>query len=259
MVWGELTADRAGDPLHLWDKLLHFTAYFGLAGLAFVALGGGRRALVAALGLIVLGGVLEILQGMIGRDMSFYDEVANTLGVAAGILAGWAYLALLAPRRLVQDKGGGLAFSARNSGGPSMFEEFKKFAMRGSVIDLAVGVIVGASFTGIVNSLVKDIINPILGLVIGGIDFSNFFVVLKGDHAAATLADAAKAGDVTLNYGVFVNTLINFLIVAFVLFMVMRQINKLTQPKPAAPAAAPPPAEDVVLLREIRDLLKARA
>lgn len=140
-----------------------------------------------------------------------------------------------------------------------MFEEFKKFAMRGSVVDLAVGVIIGASFTGIVNSLVKDIINPILGLAIGGIDFSNFFVVLKGDHAVATLADAAKAGAVTLNYGVFINAVINFLIVAFVLFLVIRQINKLTQPKPAAPAAPPPPPEDVLLLREIRDSLKARA
>ena len=86
-----------------------------------------------------------------------------------------------------------------------MFEEFKKFAMRGSVVDLAVGVIVGASFTGIVNSLVKDIVNPVLGLAIGGIDFSNFFVVLKGDRAVTTLAEAAKAGAVTLNYGVFLN------------------------------------------------------
>ncbi|MBU6443725.1 MAG: large conductance mechanosensitive channel protein MscL [Alphaproteobacteria bacterium] len=140
-----------------------------------------------------------------------------------------------------------------------MFEEFKKFAMRGSVVDLAIGVIVGASFTGIVNSLVKDIINPVLGLVVGGIDFSNFFVVLKGDHAVATLAAAEKAGDVTLNYGVFINAVINFLIVAFALFLVVRQINKLMVPKPAAPAAAPPPPEDVLLLREIRDSLKARS
>ncbi len=138
-----------------------------------------------------------------------------------------------------------------------MFEEFKKFAMRGSVVDLAVGVIVGASFTGIVNSLVKDIINPLLGLFIGGIDFSNFFVVLKGDHAVATLAAAEKAGDVTLNYGVFINAMINFVIVAFALFLVVRQINKLMVPK-AAPPAAPPTPEDVLLLREIRDSLKAR-
>jgi large conductance mechanosensitive channel len=140
-----------------------------------------------------------------------------------------------------------------------MFGEFKKFAMRGSVVDLAVGVIVGASFTGIVNSLVKDIINPLLGLVIGGIDFSNFFLVLRGDHAVATLADAEKAHAVTLNYGVFINTVINFLIVAFALFLVVRQINKLTAPPPAPPPPPPPTPEDVLLLREIRDSLKARA
>lgn len=140
-----------------------------------------------------------------------------------------------------------------------MFEEFKKFAMRGSVIDLAVGVIIGASFTGIVSSLVKDVINPVLGLILGGLDFSNFFVVLKGDHAVTTLAEATKAGAVTLNYGVFINALINFAVVAFVLFMVIRQLNRLATPKPAAAAPPPTPAEDVVLLREIRDLLKDRA
>jgi len=137
-----------------------------------------------------------------------------------------------------------------------MFEEFKKFAMRGNVIDLAVGVIIGASFTGIVNSVVKDIINPPLGLMLGGIDFSNFFVTLKGP-VMPTLAEAAKAGAVTLNYGNFINALINFLIVALVLFLLIRQINKLTAPKeePAAPAAVP---EDVALLREIRDIMKSR-
>lgn len=139
-----------------------------------------------------------------------------------------------------------------------MFDEFKKFAMRGNVIDLAVGVIIGASFTGIVTSLVKDVINPVLGLFLGGLDFSNFFVVLKGDPAVATLAEAAKAGTVTLNYGVFINALINFAVVAIVLFMVIRQLNKLATPKPAASAPPPSPAEDVVLLREIRDLLKSR-
>lgn len=138
-----------------------------------------------------------------------------------------------------------------------MFQEFKKFAMRGSVIDLAVGVIVGASFTGIVNSLVKDVVNPLLGLAIGGLDFSNFFVVLKGPQAA-TLAEAQKAGAVTLNYGVFFNAIINFLIVAFALFLVLRQINRLVAPKAAPPAAPPPPPEETLLLREIRDLLKAR-
>jgi large conductance mechanosensitive channel len=138
-----------------------------------------------------------------------------------------------------------------------MFQEFRKFAMRGNVIDLAVGVVIGASFTAIVNSLVKDVIMPPIGLILGGIDFSNFFVVLKqGSHAAATLQAAQQAGAVTINYGQFVNTIINFVIVAFALFLVVRWINRLTTPK-NVPAALVP--EDVQLLREIRDLLKARA
>ena len=138
-----------------------------------------------------------------------------------------------------------------------MLDEFKKFAMRGNVMDLAVGVIIGASFTGIVNSLVNDIIMPPIGLALGGVDFSNFFVVIKGDRAVDTLAAAKAAKDVTINYGLFVNAVINFLIVAFVLFMLIRQMNKLVaQPAPdAAPAATP---EDVLLLREIRDSLKGR-
>ncbi len=135
-----------------------------------------------------------------------------------------------------------------------MFEDFRKFAMRGSVIDLAVGVVIGASFTAIVNSLVKDIIMPPIGFVLGGIDFSNLFIPLKGVHAA-TLQAAQAAGAVTINYGQFLNTIINFLIIAFVLFLIIHQINRLTTPKAAPPAATP---EDVQLLREIRDLLKAR-
>ncbi len=138
-----------------------------------------------------------------------------------------------------------------------MFEEFKKFAMRGNVMDLAVGVIIGASFTGIVNSLVKDIIMPPVGLALGGVDFSNFFVVLKGDRAVDTLAAATAAKDVTLNYGLFVNAIINFLIVAFVLFLLIRQMNKLVTPTPAV-EAAPPTSEEVLLLREIRDGLRTR-
>jgi large conductance mechanosensitive channel len=138
-----------------------------------------------------------------------------------------------------------------------MFEEFKKFAVRGNVMDLAVGVIIGASFTGIVTSLVNDVIMPPIGLALGGVDFSNFFVVLKGDRAVDTLAAAKAAKDVTINYGIFVNAIINFLIVAFVLFLVIRQMNKLVAPKPVD-AAPPPPPEDVLLLREIRDSLKAR-
>jgi large conductance mechanosensitive channel len=136
-----------------------------------------------------------------------------------------------------------------------MFQEFKRFAMRGSVVDLAVGVVIGASFTGIVNSFVKDVIMPPIGLLLGGIDFSNLFIVLKGSHAA-TLKAAQDAGAVTINYGQFFNAIVNFLIVAFVLFLMLHQLNRLMAPKAGEPPAPPP--EDVTLLREIRDLLKER-
>ena len=139
-----------------------------------------------------------------------------------------------------------------------MFAEFKKFAMRGNVLDLAAGVIIGASFTGIVNSLVKDVIMPPIGLMLGGVDFAQFFLVLKGDRTVTSLADAEKAHDVTINYGLFANAVINFLIVAFVLFLLLRQINNLLAPKHDPAAEPPPPTEDVLLLREIRDTLKAR-
>src|SRR6201996_9781061 len=139
----------------------------------------------------------------------------------------------------------------------SLIAEFKKFAVRGNVVDLAVGVIIGASLTGIVNSLVNDIIMPPIGLALGGVDFANFFVVLKGDHAVDTLAAAKAAKDVTINYGLFINACINFLIVAFVLFLMIRQMNKLVAPPPA-PEAVPAPSEEILLLREIRDSLKLR-
>ena len=135
-----------------------------------------------------------------------------------------------------------------------MFEEFRKFAMRGNVLDLAVGVVVGAAFTGIVNSLVKDVIMPPIGYVSGGLDFSNLFFVLKGAHPA-TLKAAQEAGSISINYGLFINTIINFLIVALALFIIIRQLNRLTAPKTAPPESAP---EDIQLLREIRDSLKAR-
>ena len=134
----------------------------------------------------------------------------------------------------------------------SIFDEFKKFAMRGNVLDLAVGVIIGASFTGIVNSLVNDIIMPPIGVALGGVDFSNFFWTLKGP-AADTLAAAKAAKAVTINYGLFINAIISFVIVAFALFMLIRQINRLVTPKPSEPAVTP---EDILLLREIRDSLK---
>ena len=138
----------------------------------------------------------------------------------------------------------------------ALFHEFRTFVMRGNVIDLAVGVVIGAAFTAIVNSLVKDVLMPPVGMLLGGIDFSNFFVVLKGDHSLASLKAAAEAGAVTLNYGLFINTILNFLIVAFVLFVALRQINKLKAPAPNSPPAETP--EDIQLLREIRDALKRR-
>jgi len=137
---------------------------------------------------------------------------------------------------------------------PGWLDDFKAFIMRGNVVDLAVGVIIGASFTGIVSSLVKDIITPVIGLASGGVDFSNHFLILKGT-AAATLADAQKAGDVTINYGVFLNAVLNFLIVAAVIFWIVRLISKLHK----APVAADPgPTPTELLLTEIRDLLKIK-
>ena len=135
-----------------------------------------------------------------------------------------------------------------------MFSEFKAFALRGNVIDLAVGVIIGTAFTGIVNSLVSDLLMPPLGLLLGGIDFSDFFVVLKGPHPE-TLAAAKTAGAVTLNYGLFLNAIIRFIIVAFSIFLLVRWINRLFAATKAAPAG---PTKTEVLLTEIRDELKAR-
>ncbi|BCL74939.1 large-conductance mechanosensitive channel [Jeongeupia sp. HS-3] len=138
-----------------------------------------------------------------------------------------------------------------------MFKEFKEFAMRGNVIDLAVGVIIGAAFGKVVDSLVKDVIMPPLGFLIGKVDFANLFLTLaqgKVPGPYATLDAAQKAGAVTLNLGVFINTMISFTIVAFAIFIVVKAMNKLKREEPAAPAAATP--EDVQLLREIRDLLK---
>ncbi|HEV2676238.1 MAG TPA: large conductance mechanosensitive channel protein MscL [Aliidongia sp.] len=135
-----------------------------------------------------------------------------------------------------------------------MLNEFKKFAVRGNVIDLAVGIIIGTAFTAIVNSLVNDLLMPPLGLAIGGIDFSDFFVTIKGG-GHESLAAAKAAGDVTINYGLFLNSIIKFVIVAFAVFLLVRQLNKLAGPKDAAP---PPPPRSELLLEEIRDLLKQR-
>jgi large conductance mechanosensitive channel len=135
-----------------------------------------------------------------------------------------------------------------------MLKEFRDFAMRGNVVDLAVGVIIGAAFTTIVNSLVTDILTPVLGLLTGGIDFANHFLTLKGGNFN-TLEEAQKAGAVTINYGLFLNAVIRFLIVAFAIFLLVKQINRLAKSPPKE--EAPPPEQ--VLLGEIRDILKARA
>ncbi len=122
-----------------------------------------------------------------------------------------------------------------------MLKEFKEFAMRGNVIDMAVGIIIGAAFGGIVNSLVSDVIMPPIGLILGNIDFSNFFLVLKEGKVAgpyASVAAAKAAGAVSLNYGVFINTIVSFLIVAFSVFLLVRSINKLRR-KQAVPAVIP--------------------
>jgi large conductance mechanosensitive channel len=134
---------------------------------------------------------------------------------------------------------------------PAWLAEFRTFIMRGNVVDLAVGIIIGVAFTGVVNSLVKDILTPLLGLLFGGIDFSNIFVTLKG-HPAATLADAQKSGAVTWNIGLFLNTLIQFLIVSLAIFWLIKALTRLNVREEPAPAARP---KSEVLLEEIRDLL----
>lgn len=120
-----------------------------------------------------------------------------------------------------------------------MFKEFKEFAMRGNVVDMAVGIVVGAAFGTIVKSFVSDILMPPIGLLLGNVDFSNLFIVLKGGQAGpfATIADAQEAGAVTLNYGLFLNTVISFIIIAFAVFMVIKSLNKLQRQEEAPPEA----------------------
>jgi large conductance mechanosensitive channel len=132
--------------------------------------------------------------------------------------------------------------------------EYKAFISRGNVVDLAVGIIIGAAFTSIVNSLVNDIIMPPIGMLLGGIDFSNFFFSLDGE-SYASLADAQKAGAATVNYGLFINQVIKFMIVGFAVFILVKQVNRLKKEEPAAPAAAP---RGEVLLEEIRDILAGK-
>lgn len=138
----------------------------------------------------------------------------------------------------------------------SMLKEFKEFAVKGNVVDMAVGIIIGGAFGTIVQSLVKDVLMPPIGLLLGGVDFSGLFLVLKGEGPFKSVADAASAGAVTVNYGVFINNVISFVIVAFAVFLLIKGINKLKREEQAAPAEPPPTPEDVLLLREIRDSLK---
>jgi large conductance mechanosensitive channel len=139
-----------------------------------------------------------------------------------------------------------------------MLKEFREFAVRGNVVDMAVGIIIGAAFGKIVDSLVKDVIMPPIGLLLGKVDFSNLFLVIKqGAQAGPYLSveAAQKAGAVTFNYGIFLNTVISFVIIAFAVFLLIRAINRLKMQEEKKAAATP---EDIVLLREIRDSLKKR-
>ena len=136
-----------------------------------------------------------------------------------------------------------------------MLDEFKKFAMRGNVVDMAVGIIVGAAFGKIVSSFVNDVIMPPIGMLMGGVDFSNLFIDLSG-AGYASLAAAEEAGAPLIKYGVFINTVLDFLIVAFAIFMVIRGMNSLKKKEEEKPAEPPKPSEEVVLLTEIRDSLR---
>lgn len=135
----------------------------------------------------------------------------------------------------------------------SIIQEFREFAVKGNMVDLAVAVVIGAAFGKIIDSLVKDVIMPVIGLLLGGIDFRNLFVTL-GAGSYATLAEAEKAGAAVLRYGAFLQTVVDFLIIAWVVFIAIKAINRMKREQPAAAPAAPP--EEVMLLREIRDAVR---
>ena len=137
----------------------------------------------------------------------------------------------------------------------AVMQEFKEFAVKGNAIDLAVGVIIGAAFGKIVDSIVSDLVMPLVGKLVGGLDFSSYYIPLAGQAAGLTLAEAKKTGAV-FAYGNFITILVNFIILAFIIFMMVRQINRMKKETPAAPAEPAPTPEDVVLLREIRDSLR---
>jgi len=136
-----------------------------------------------------------------------------------------------------------------------MMQEFKAFAIKGNVIDLAVGVIIGAAFGKIVDSLVRDVIMPVVGTIVGGLDFSNYYLPLNGQGTHLALAEAQKAGAV-LAYGNFITIALNFLILAFIIFQMVRAINKARGPQVVQEEVLPPTPEDIMLLREIRDSLR---
>lgn len=138
-----------------------------------------------------------------------------------------------------------------------MLKEFKAFIMRGNVLDLAVAVIIGAAFGKVVTSFVNDVIMPPIGMLLGGVNFSDLYINLS-QTAYASLADAQAAGAPTINYGLFLNSIIDFLIIAFVIFLVVRQANSMKKKEVAAPAAPPAPSNEEKLLAEIRDLLKKK-
>ena len=140
-----------------------------------------------------------------------------------------------------------------------MLQEFKKFAMRGSVVDLAIGVIIGAAFGKIIDSMVNDIMMPIIGRVFGGLDFSNYFIGLTKASGDSTTYDAAKKAGATLGYGQFITVTVNFIIIAWILFLVIKGMNRLFQQEAAAPPPPAPPTKEQELLTEIRDLLRSRA
>ena len=143
----------------------------------------------------------------------------------------------------------------------SMLKEFRDFAIKGNVIDLAIGVIIGAAFGTIVSSLVDDVFMPVIGLILGRVDFSNLFIVLNNPNnvAVSSLAAAKEAGVATLNIGLFINAVVKFTIVAFVLFLVVKGINAIRKQQAAAPPAQPPaPTKEEVLLTEIRDALRGK-
>ena len=139
-----------------------------------------------------------------------------------------------------------------------MLQEFKKFAMRGSVVDLAIGVIIGAAFGKIIDSMVSDIMMPIIGRIFGGLDFSNYFIGLTSASSQATNYEAAKKAGATLGYGQFITVTVNFVIIAWLLFLVIKGMNRLFQQEAAAPPPPAPPTKDQELLTEIRDLLRTR-